>query len=354
MKKIITLLLACALLFPVHMLFWSYMWKTITIWNSSYSYISVYKMLDRSLDKKSQWDIFKKYEFYKKLRNYTLREYNQTNDIFYKQVSEVLELGTNMVKNELMITVQKVEIWVSEEWRKIYAYLKWNPEQSYKLLVANIHGWYEYGTYETAQKLIQKLETHDASSWIIIPTLNPDGLQEYFEKGNYLNAYFDSRDNSNGVDLNRNFCSKNFVLGESEKYGKIMKTWIGGCESEKETQTFVSFLEDFSISHVISLHSAWKIFYIPDGSIDDTKQIEFTQEVHKLLPDYEFSVDTSTPEKRRLSILRYEIDEWWSQLYTGTLETYVYEKYNIPVVLIELTSHWVIESRLENIFDLKF
>jgi hypothetical protein len=182
--------------------------------------------------------------------------------------------------------------------------------------------------------------------------LNPDGLDEYFEKWNMLNAYLDGRDNNNQVDLNRNFCSKNFILRESDKYWKIMKTGRSHCESESETRAFLWIMQNFPISHVISLHSTGGVFYIPDGSIDDAGLIWFTKKIHSLIPDYDFYPDITTPEKRVESIVRYEIDEGWLGIYTGTLENYVYENYGIPTVLIELNTHGNIEERLRNIFSL--
>jgi hypothetical protein len=40
--------------------------------------------------------------------------------------------------------------------------------------VANIHGSYEYGTYETAKLLKEKLIASNKKGWMIIETLNPD------------------------------------------------------------------------------------------------------------------------------------------------------------------------------------
>jgi murein tripeptide amidase MpaA len=75
--------------------------------------------------------------------------------------------------------------------------------------------------------LISELEQSDQTGWFIIPTLNPDGLIEYEQRGVILNAYLEGRDNLNGVDLNRNYCTKNFRDIEFLKYGKIMQTSIG-------------------------------------------------------------------------------------------------------------------------------
>jgi hypothetical protein len=80
----------------------------------------------------------------------------------------------------------------------------------------------------------------------------------------------------------------------------------------------------------------------------------FWKQLLEILPDYDFYPDTSSLQARQRSIEKYEMDEWWKWLFTGTLEDYMYETYGIPIILIELSSHGQVEERLKNIFTLDF
>jgi hypothetical protein len=92
--------------------------------------------------------------------------------------------------------------------------------------------------------------------------------------------------------------------------------------------------------------------YIPDGSIDDKGVIALWQKILTILPGYDFYPNTSSEILRQASIKKYEIDEWDSGRFTGTLDTYIYETLWIPAILIELESHGKIEYNLKDIFAL--
>ncbi len=336
------------------MLFWGDLSDKIYFWNKSYTYFDAYMLIDSALEERANGDIFEKYELYRSLKKSTLTRYKQKDVLLYKQFADVLQIGINSLSYELESDVQEMVIGHSVQGEEILVYVKWVPENGYKLIVWNIHGSYEYGTYETSLMLLDELKTSKATGWIIIPSLNPDGLKEYREQWTYLNAYLEGRDNHNHVDLNRNFCSKNFILWEFEKYGKTMKTWTAWCASEPEVQAFLSLIDWREITHVLSLHSAGGIFYIPDGSLQDDTVIRFTKSIHALVPNYDFYPNTSSPLGLHQSIVRYEMDEGGKGLYTGTLENYMYENYGIPAVIIELANHGRVEERLKPLLHTKF
>lgn len=281
-----------------------------------------------------------------------LSEIDNEKKEYYRKIGEVIQIGKNAHKYILNSQVHEIPLGYSQWGREIKWYFKWDPNDGFHLITANIHGSYEYGTYETALMLIDELKSSDQTGWFIIPTLNPDGLIEYEERWTYLNAYLESRDNLNGVDLNRNFCSKNFRDIEFSKYWKVMQTATAWCESEMETKVMVETLEKFYFKTAISLHSVGGIIYIPDGSVDDESVIRLWKKVISILPWYDFYPNTSSQILRQASIKKYEIDEWDSWLFTGTLETYMYEKFGIPNILIELSNHWKIEYNLREIFTL--
>ena len=77
---------------------------------------------------------------------------------------------------------------------------------------------------------------------LFIPALNPDGLK------------LETRTNANGVDINRNFPTNNWELGERNRY-------FGGEKpaSEIETQFVIDVIEKYSPKLIITLHTPFKI-----------------------------------------------------------------------------------------------
>lgn len=319
------------------------------IWDREYSYFDAYSIIEREIEKLWHETALEKYEYFSKLKKLAYQQYLQTNKKLYKDLSQVLEIWKISYGYELQNTLQKIKIWESTEGREIFGYFKWLPEDGYRLILWGIHGSYEYAAYETAVIIRDELENSDASWYFIVPNLNPDGMQAYFENAVQQSFYLQGRGNAHGIDLNRNFCSKNFILTDFEKFWMPLRTGIWGCESEIETQNITRLLERFYFHSIITLHSRGKILYIPDNSIDDQSVIALGKKILEILPDYDFYPDTSTDEKRQKSIVRYEMDEWGIELFTGTLESYVYETYGIPIILVELAEHGVQEERLRKI-----
>jgi protein MpaA len=77
-------------------------------------------------------------------------------------------------------------------------------------------------------------------SWIIVPVVNPDGLERR------------KRKNARGVDLNRNFPTKNWELSRrprSRMYGG------SGPASEPETKAVIRAVERFQPAWIVTVHS---------------------------------------------------------------------------------------------------
>ena len=123
------------------------------------------------------------------------------------------------------------------------------------LIVAGIHGGYEWNTIELADELLTYINEHpeiiasDAKLYII-RNMNPDG--EARAHG------VDGRVNNNGVDLNRNFPSENWVADWDRDGCWIYRPTTGGlyAGSEPETRTVISFINAREITALISYHSA--------------------------------------------------------------------------------------------------
>lgn len=107
-----------------------------------------------------------------------------------------------------------------------------------KLVIAVVHGDEPQGEY-----LINRyLSEYEKENVLFIPCLNPDGKA------------IGERTNSRGVDLNRNFPTKNWELTERDKY-------FGGesaC-SECETKFLVDIIDKYEPCTIVTLHTPYKI-----------------------------------------------------------------------------------------------
>ena len=130
--------------------------------------------------------------------------------------------------------LEKIE---SEQGNRISLFaLSEKPNQT--LVIGVIHGDEPQGEY-----LINKyMEQTDKTDVLFIPCLNPDGRN------------LKRRTNSNKVDLNRNFPTKNWELSKKNKY-------YGGNApaSEIETKFLIDIIEKYKPKSIITLHTPYKI-----------------------------------------------------------------------------------------------
>jgi hypothetical protein len=138
--------------------------------------------------------------------------------------------------------------------RPIEVYTFGAGEREY-LIVAGIHGGYEWNTIALANELIMHINENpgavpsDAKLYII-RNMNPDG--EARDHG------VDGRVNNNGVDLNRNFPADNWVAEWDRDGCWIYRPTTGGAYagSEPETRSVMSFIGSHKLEAMISYHSA--------------------------------------------------------------------------------------------------
>jgi hypothetical protein len=141
----------------------------------------------------------------------------------------------------------------STEKRPLEVFQFGNGEHHY-MIVAGIHGGYEWNTVQLVDELIEKLKNKEITvpsdkTLYILRNLNPDGYAK--DQGP------DGRANADGVDLNRNWDANWKATWWGSQCWYLRSLSAGsGPGSEPETQALAKFLVDNNIESLISYHSA--------------------------------------------------------------------------------------------------
>ena len=109
------------------------------------------------------------------------------------------------------------------------------------LIIGVFHGEEPQGEYLINEFLKTDL-SNIKNKLFIIPCLNPDGKNK------------NQRQNANGVDLNRNFPTKNWRITSRKEY-------FGGTEpaSEIETKFMIEVLAEHKVDAILSIHAPFEI-----------------------------------------------------------------------------------------------
>jgi protein MpaA len=147
-----------------------------------------------------------------------------------------------------------VSIGYSVSGAPISAYTFGHGDTQY-LIVAGIHGGYEGNTVDLANQLMVYLSDHPdvvpgGAVLFVIPDMNPDAVAG--------GRNSDARVNADGVDLNRNFPSSNWVPDWDHSNCWNERPTTGGAYggSEPETRAVMNFIGSHRIQAMISYHSA--------------------------------------------------------------------------------------------------
>lgn len=167
-----------------------------------------------------------------------------------------------------------------------------NLEQPKILVIGVFHGDEPQGKF-----LIEKYyDTHKNTNLLLLPCLNKSG----YEKG--------TRKNVNGVDLNRNFPTKNWVLSD------VNDDFYGGefPASEEETRFIIDVIEKYSPKLILTLHAPYKVV------------------------NYDGDGDARAISEKISEIIGYPVEENIGYPTPGSFGTWAGVERNIPTITLEL------------------
>lgn len=173
------------------------------------------------------------------------------------------------------------------------------------LVLALVHGDEPESAVVAKLWMERLLKIEPRSSWRIVPVLNPDGYE------------VNSRLNSRGVDINRNFPTKDWHDLALKNWEKVAKKdprrYPGaGPASERETVCAIQHIEDFKPDFVVAIHTPYGVL-----DFDGPNDLRFPK---AFLP--------------------------WVSLghFPGSLGRYMWHEQSIPVLTIELKGQVSLKS----------
>ncbi len=187
------------------------------------------------------------------------------------------------------------------------------------LIIGVFHGDEPQGKYLIEKYLSLPPPLHQGeginNSLLFIPCLNPDGMQN------------GTRTNANGVDLNRNFPTKNWG-DDSSGAGKNPKDYYGGesATSEIETQFVIDIIEKYQPKLVLTLHAPYKIVNY-DGPAQDIAQ-------------------------KISNIIGYPVEPSIGYPTPGSFGTYCGVERNIPTITLELDEKIPVTQLEQPVFEI--
>lgn len=170
--------------------------------------------------------------------------------------------------------------------------IKSTSQKKTVLIIGVFHGDEPQGEF-LIRKFIETKKKPCKNRTLIIPCLNPDG------------KILGTRQNSNGVDLNRNFPTKNRKMTEDKHY------YCGEeAASEIETRFVIEVLEEYKPDFILSLHAPYRVVNYDGNAEIYAKQIS--------------------------EITGYPVEADIGYETPGSFGTYAGKERNIPTITLEL------------------
>ena len=168
------------------------------------------------------------------------------------------------------------------------------------------------------KSLISRWGQNPMKKLLFIPCLNPDGMQ------------LGQRTNANGVDLNRNFPTKNWGEnhGDNATCDDAETAYYGGTSggSEIETQFLIDTIREFKPNRILTLHAPYKVVNY-DG------------------PAKELAEKIST-------IINYPVEASIGYPTPGSFGTYAGVERQIPTITLELDEEIPVEQLIQPVFEI--
>lgn len=196
------------------------------------------------------------------------------------------------------------------------------PNSDISLIIGVFHGDEPQGKFLIEEYLKYQMALSSASqptySLLFIPCLNPDGMQ------------LGQRTNANGVDLNRNFPTKNWGEnhGDNATCDDEKSAYYGGISggSEIETQFLIDTISEFKPNRILTLHAPYKVVNY-DG------------------PAKELAEKIST-------IINYPVEASIGYPTPGSFGTYAGVERQIPTITLELDEEIPVEQLIQPVFEI--
>lgn len=173
------------------------------------------------------------------------------------------------------------------------------------LVIGCMHGDEPQGKY-----LIQEyLKSNTETKLLFIPCLNPDGVKS------------NTRVNANGVDLNRNFPTKNWELSEKNNF-------YGGQEpaSEIETKFLINVIEEYKPELILTLHAPYKVVNYDGDALNIAQKIS--------------------------EIIKYPVEASIGYPTPGSFGTWAGIENKIPTITLELDEEIDVKELREPVFEI--
>lgn len=173
------------------------------------------------------------------------------------------------------------------------------------LVIGCMHGDEPQGEYLINEYLKNNADT----KLLLIPCLNPDGVKAQ------------TRVNSNGVDLNRNFPTKNWELTEKNNF-------YGGNEpaSEIETRFLINVIDEFKPELILTLHAPYKVVNYDGNALDIANKIS--------------------------EIIKYPVEASIGYPTPGSFGTWAGIERNIPTITLELDEEIEVKELRKPVFEI--
>ncbi len=180
-----------------------------------------------------------------------------------------------------------------------------NKEHNSVLVLGCMHGDEPQGEY----LINEYIKSNTDTKLMFVPCVNPDGVKAK------------TRVNSNGVDINRNFPTKNWELTEKNEF-------FGGNTpaSEIETKFLVEIIQKYKPKFILTLHAPYKVVNYDGDALEIAEKIS--------------------------EIINYPVESSIGYPTPGSFGTWAGIEKNIPTITLELDEEIDVKELRKPMFEI--